>query len=174
MNSKDVKECECPVCERKFPADIIETHVNKCIFLNTSEATVTAVASCSSSTSVAKRKRTSPDSSFLNKSNSITVNEPPSNSPKKPKNDKSDLCFTTPLAKQVQPACLSEFVGQNHVFGESSVLRVLFEKKEIPNLILWGPPGCGKVRLLFFVCLIESSIIYFYLDFISGRRTRYM
>ena len=29
--------------------------------------------------------------------------------------------------------------------GQETLLRSLLETNEIPSLILWGPPGCGKV-----------------------------
>lgn len=58
-----------------------------------------------------------------------------------------DLSFKIPLAKQLQPKSLEEFFGQNHVLGKDSVLRSLIEKGDIPNMILWGPPGCGKTSL---------------------------
>lgn len=34
MNNSDVNS-ECPICSKVFPADAIEIHVNRCIFLNT-------------------------------------------------------------------------------------------------------------------------------------------
>lgn len=52
-----------------------------------------------------------------------------------------------PLAKRLQPTSLNDFHGQNQVLGKNSILRNLLEKAEIPNMILWGPPGCGKTSL---------------------------
>lgn len=52
-----------------------------------------------------------------------------------------------PLAKRLQPTSLHDFYGQNHVLGKNTILRSLLEKGEIPNMILWGPPGCGKTSL---------------------------
>lgn len=62
-------------------------------------------------------------------------------------NNTSRLDFTIPLAKQVQPKGLDDFFGQNQVLGKSTALRALLAKGEIPNMILWGPPGCGKTSL---------------------------
>jgi putative ATPase len=50
----------------------------------------------------------------------------------------------TPLAERMRPARLDEVVGQDEVLG---VLSVLAERGELPSLILWGPPGCGKTTL---------------------------
>lgn len=58
-----------------------------------------------------------------------------------------DFNFIIPLAKQAAPKSLDDFFGQNHVLGKNTVLRTLLEKNEIPNMILWGPPGCGKTSL---------------------------
>lgn len=50
-----------------------------------------------------------------------------------------------PLAERLRPDTLGDYVGQERVLGEQTLLRALLESHEIPSLILWGPPGCGKV-----------------------------
>ena len=50
-----------------------------------------------------------------------------------------------PLAEQLRPDCLDDYVGQEHVLGVDKILRLLLDKHDIPSMILWGPPGCGKV-----------------------------
>jgi len=59
----------------------------------------------------------------------------------------SRALFTTdkPLAETLRPKTLEEYFGQNKVVGEHTLLRSLLDSQEIPSLILWGPPGCGKV-----------------------------
>jgi putative ATPase len=52
-----------------------------------------------------------------------------------------------PLAEQMRPSDLTHYFGQEHVLGQDKVLRTLLEKRDIPSMILWGPPGCGKVLL---------------------------
>ncbi|XP_028832470.1 ATPase WRNIP1 isoform X2 [Denticeps clupeoides] len=52
-----------------------------------------------------------------------------------------------PLADRLRPASLEEYFGQNKAVGERTLLRSLLESQEIPSLILWGPPGCGKTTL---------------------------
>jgi putative ATPase len=52
-----------------------------------------------------------------------------------------------PLADRMRPKSLDEFVGQPHLTGENKFLRRLLQGKEIPSLILWGPPGSGKTTL---------------------------
>ena len=52
-----------------------------------------------------------------------------------------------PLASQIRPTKLDEFVGQEHLTGKEKPLRVAIEKKELFSFVLWGPPGSGKTTL---------------------------
>ncbi|QQG38072.1 MAG: replication-associated recombination protein A [Candidatus Kaiserbacteria bacterium] len=52
-----------------------------------------------------------------------------------------------PLASQIRPKNLDEFVGQEHLTGAGKPLRVAIEKKELFSFILWGPPGSGKTTI---------------------------
>jgi putative ATPase len=62
-------------------------------------------------------------------------------------NFRHNLTSPVPLAEQMRPSDLTHFVGQEHVLGQDKVLRMLLEKRDVPSMILWGPPGCGKVLL---------------------------
>lgn len=53
----------------------------------------------------------------------------------------------SPLAEVLRPASLSDYVGQEHLVGEGSVLRNAINSGQIPSMILWGPPGTGKTTL---------------------------
>jgi putative ATPase len=52
-----------------------------------------------------------------------------------------------PLAERMRPRTLGEFVGQQHLLGEGKPLRILIQQDQIPSMIFWGPPGCGKTTL---------------------------
>jgi putative ATPase len=52
-----------------------------------------------------------------------------------------------PLASQIRPTKLAEFVGQTHLTGFGKPLRIAIEQKELFSFILWGPPGSGKTTL---------------------------
>ncbi len=63
----------------------------------------------------------------------------------------------TPLADRMRPKSLEEFVGQEHLLGPGRVLRLAIEQDEIPSMILWGPPGCGKTTLAYLIAQRTSA-----------------
>ena len=52
-----------------------------------------------------------------------------------------------PLAVRLRPRTLDELVGQKHVLGEGSALRLAIEQDRPPSMILFGPPGTGKTTI---------------------------
>ncbi|MGZ8635310.1 MAG: AAA family ATPase, partial [Solirubrobacteraceae bacterium] len=52
-----------------------------------------------------------------------------------------------PLATRLRPQSLDEVVGQEHLLGEGSALRVAIEQGRPHSMILYGPPGSGKTTL---------------------------
>ncbi|PWY82403.1 P-loop containing nucleoside triphosphate hydrolase protein [Aspergillus eucalypticola CBS 122712] len=54
---------------------------------------------------------------------------------------------TAPLAEQVRPRCFDDIVGQESLIGPNGTLIRLIEQDELPNMILWGPPGSGKTTI---------------------------
>ena len=52
-----------------------------------------------------------------------------------------------PLADRMRPRRLEDVVGQEHLLRPGAALRSLAEAEQLPSLILWGPPGCGKTTL---------------------------
>lgn len=52
-----------------------------------------------------------------------------------------------PLAHQIRPQSLEEFVGQKHLVGEGKPLRLAIEQGHVFSFALWGPPGTGKTTL---------------------------
>jgi putative ATPase len=54
---------------------------------------------------------------------------------------------TAPLAMRLRPQTLDAFVGQEHVLGEGSALRVQIADDRVRSAILFGPPGTGKTTL---------------------------
>ena len=65
-----------------------------------------------------------------------------------------------PLAERLRPKDLKEFIGQRHILGPGCLLQKLLERKRLPSLILWGPPGCGKTTLAYLLArAVNSSLL---------------
>ena len=52
-----------------------------------------------------------------------------------------------PLAIRLRPSSLDEFVGQQHVLGPQSALRLAIDEDRVGSSIFYGPPGTGKTTL---------------------------
>lgn len=58
-----------------------------------------------------------------------------------------------PLAEQLRPQTLSDYIGQSHLMGEGAVLHKAIISGTLPSMILWGPPGVGKTTLAYLISL---------------------
>ena len=47
----------------------------------------------------------------------------------------------------MRPRTIDEVVGQSHILGTGKLLRRVIEADRLTNVILYGPPGCGKTTL---------------------------
>lgn len=185
--NKAPTQAECPVCEKSFKPEVIEVHVNRCIFLNTTEEhdrtrenKRSFGASFNANRSPANdnkkfRKTTqqisSPSASkkmtnFGNTNQSSTKTSSLENTLKKDKSheDKDNPSTSNistfdeipakkvenkqsvPLAERMRPETIEDYIGQSHVMGQNAILRKILDKNETPSMILWGPPGVGKVN----------------------------
>lgn len=52
-----------------------------------------------------------------------------------------------PLAERMRPQTLNEFIGQEHIVGEGSLLRRAIAADRLGSCIFYGPPGTGKTTL---------------------------
>ena len=55
--------------------------------------------------------------------------------------------MTRPLADLMRPNTIDDIVGQTVLLGENGIVRRMVENQKLSNLILWGPPGCGKTTI---------------------------
>lgn len=61
--------------------------------------------------------------------------------------DMQDRSTLAPLAERMRPISLREFMGQNHIAEDGSLLRRAIMLDRLGSCIFWGPPGCGKSTL---------------------------
>lgn len=177
----------CPICNKDFASAQIEAHVNRCIFLNTTDEPAASRPftlkrrQCDDLTvspdAKKKAKPSQPPTAATKASvkasalslkrppvkSAITIDlsdELPSSLPAKtctsprtpqqpPQPTAAEVAATKsiPLAEQMRPDCIDDYVGQSHIFGADTVLRKVLDRNEVPSMILWGPPGCGKTTL---------------------------
>lgn len=52
-----------------------------------------------------------------------------------------------PLADQMRPSTIDDIVGQSNLLGENGLIRRMVDNNKLSNIILWGPPGCGKTTI---------------------------
>jgi putative ATPase len=58
------------------------------------------------------------------------------------------MSLTQPLASALRPENFSDYAGNPELMGEEGILLKLSKAQNIPSMILWGPPGCGKTSLV--------------------------
>lgn len=62
-----------------------------------------------------------------------------------------------PLAEELRPKSLKDFVGQKHLIGENGIIRKLIESDQLISMIFWGPPGSGKTTLARIIANVTKS-----------------
>ncbi|MCL2704533.1 MAG: replication-associated recombination protein A [Defluviitaleaceae bacterium] len=72
-------------------------------------------------------------------------------------NPDNKLNIFAPLANQLRPSALDDFVGQAHLVGAGKMLRRLIDSDNIPSMVFWGPPGVGKTTLARIIARMTRS-----------------
>ena len=52
-----------------------------------------------------------------------------------------------PLADRLRPKSLDEVIGQDHLLGDTGILRRMVKAGRLSSVIFWGPPGTGKTTV---------------------------
>ena len=163
---------QCPICSKLFALDRIEGHVDQCLNEGTKETATPILSEQGILDTTPMRKRPSmvgledrvkdtkhlkltPSYSNLKQSH-LLVSDSSSSSSTSSKVITSSLMSyditkpSVPLADVMRPKLIEDYIGQEKVIGKESILRKIFETGNVPSLIFWGPPGCGKVSYIMF------------------------
>lgn len=62
-----------------------------------------------------------------------------------------------PLAERMRANRLEEFIGQQHIVAEGSLLRRAIATDRLGSCIFWGPPGSGKTTLANVIALSTNG-----------------
>ncbi len=65
-----------------------------------------------------------------------------------------------PLYEQIRPKTFDEFIGQAHI---KNTIETILKAKHPPNILFFGPPGCGKTTLAL-LCAKEFHMEYIHLS----------
>ncbi|XP_076240511.1 ATPase WRNIP1 [Calliopsis andreniformis] len=139
----------CPVCREKYSIEDIGSHVDLCISLISAASEESSVAS----------KRSFPhgeingENPLKKQKTNSTINMTHMNQ-QKTVSSKDHF----PLAENMRPMCLNDYVGQEELIGSDTVLHQLLTKGHIPSMIFWGPPGCGKSSLANIISCLSKEI----------------
>jgi putative ATPase len=79
----------------------------------------------------------------------------------------ADLSANAPLAARMRPRLLDEVVGQEHLLGEGTSLRVALRTSTVGSMIFFGPPGTGKTTVARLVAS-ETGSVYQELSAVSS------
>ena len=63
-----------------------------------------------------------------------------------------------PLAARMRPTTLDEWVGQEHIIGNNSLLTRGIKADKLSSLVLYGPPGTGKTSLAHIIAGATESV----------------
>ncbi len=65
-----------------------------------------------------------------------------------------------PLADLLRPQSLDDVFGQEHILGETGILRRLISSGKIPNMIFYGPSGTGKTTVANIIAQQTNRTLY--------------
>lgn len=75
--------------------------------------------------------------------------------------------MSIPLAEELRPKTLDDYIGQEELVGEGGILRNALESGKVPSMILWGPPGVGKTTLAHIIAG-QLSLSFYTLSAVSA------
>ena len=73
-------------------------------------------------------------------------------------NREQEMKETGPLAYRMRPRSLEEFVGQEEIVGEGTLLYRAIKADRLGSVIFYGPPGSGKTTLAKIIANTTKSV----------------
>ncbi|GMF40783.1 unnamed protein product [Phytophthora fragariaefolia] len=137
---------ECPICSRHVRAENLMLHVDACLTKQEKPKTPFCSPSPSSKPKSPMSSRT-PNRSPTSLPPTRNNGSPSPSALKKRKRATPDDVSAVPLAERMRPRDMDNLVGQEELLGPGKLLASLIQADRVPNMILWGPPGCGKTTL---------------------------
>lgn len=145
---------QCPVCQRKYPAEKIEAHVNQCIEEQTEAAMKRAsedktynIFNCAKKPKILQQQSTKEVVPKECSDLKLTCSSTSSAAVKLKTTKIEDKQLLCPLAEKVRATKFEDYVGQKQAIGDKSIIKNLLMNNNVPSMIFWGPPGCGKTTL---------------------------
>lgn len=68
-----------------------------------------------------------------------------------------NLNQSQPLAEQLRPRALDDFVGQVKLVAKGGTIRSMIDRDQLVSMIFWGPPGTGKTTLAKIIAELTKS-----------------
>lgn len=68
----------------------------------------------------------------------------------------------------MRPRTFDGYTGQKHLVAPGKLLHELLKKKQLPSILLWGPPGSGKTTLAFILAESVDADFVFFSAVLSG------
>lgn len=96
--------------------------------------------------------------------------QPSSDATKNKRKQQTAIEKSIPLAEKMRPDSMDDYVGQEHVLAKNAILRKVLDQNDVPSMILWGPPGCGKVKKnkLKLITFMKRFLSFFFTDNIGA------
>ncbi|KAE9044705.1 ATPase [Phytophthora rubi] len=137
---------ECPICSRHVRPENLALHVEACLTKQEQPKTLFRSPSPSTKSKSPMSSRT-PNRSPSSLPPSQNNGSPSPSAQKKRKRSTPEDVSAVPLAERMRPKYLNDLVGQEELLAPGKLLATLIQADRVPNMILWGPPGCGKTTL---------------------------
>ncbi|OQS03870.1 ATPase WRNIP1-like [Thraustotheca clavata] len=143
-------DAACPICERHFYTHNIQAHVEECLARSAAPTPVKAIKASSKPSPLSSSNKRSPTPPKQARNGNDSE-------PSLAKKAKLLAQSNAPMAERLRPKALQDLLGQDELLGPDKPLRCMLESGKIPNMILWGPPGCGKTSLAMVVAQLVQA-----------------